>query len=144
MKHIITFSLLILLIMTVSSCERKGTVSDIARIQQADRAIKLIRNALEEYYIKHNSYPPNNIDLEQTLTPYMQRFRTPSGDSISQWEKEIKRAFSEEPFYSTGDPELNYFVKAKATDINKTTVSARPSLIRKKKEEENDKKKKGK
>jgi type II secretory pathway pseudopilin PulG len=130
--------------MTVSSCERKGTVSDIARIQQADRAIKLIRNALEEYYIKYNSYPPNNVDLEQILIPYMQKFRTPSGDSISQWEKEIKAAFSKGPFYSTGDPELNYFVKAMATDINKTTVSARPSLIRKKKEEENNKKKKGK
>jgi type II secretory pathway pseudopilin PulG len=120
-------------------CQQKGTVSDKARIQQADRAIKFIRNALEEYYVDHNTYPADGADLEKVLMPYMPKTAT-SGDSITKWEKEIEPAFSEGPFYTSQNPKVNYFVKARAKDLNGTWVSVRPSIIREEEEDKNNKK----
>jgi len=140
MKKFLLFMLLPALILTLSNCERKGTVTDMARIKQADRAAKIIKNALEEYYLKHETYPEEGGDLRQVLLPYVQKVLTANGDSVSKWDTEIQLAFSEGPFYSTTDPKLNYFLRAQARDLNKTPVFVRPSIIRKKEEE----KKKGK
>ncbi len=140
MKSLIFFVLMIVLILTVSNCERKGTINDIIRIKQAEKAIIHVRNALEEYYIEHNTYPPQGVGLREVLVPYMPKTMSVEGDSISRWEKDILPALSERSLiYTSQDPKLNYFVKARANDINKTLVSARPSIIKKK--EENDKKK---
>jgi type II secretory pathway pseudopilin PulG len=127
--------------LTFVGCEQKGTVSDIARIQQADRAIKLIRNALEEYYLEHSTYPQDGACLKDILVSYLGKTATPKGDSITNWEKEIDPAFSEGPFYSSENPKINYFVKARAKDLNGTWVSVRPSIIRKEEEEGKDEKK---
>lgn len=144
MKKSLYAAIIVLIVLSLIGCEQKGTVSDTARIQQADRAIKLIRNALEEYYLEYNTYPANGADLKETLMPYMPKIAT-TGDSITKWEKEIDPAFSEGPLYSSQNPKINYFVKARARDLNGTWVSVRPSLIRKEEEEEGkDKKKKGK
>jgi hypothetical protein len=141
MKNLIFLVLLIAIALTVTNCERKGTITDISRIKQAEKAILHVRNALEEYYIQHNTYPPQGVDLREVLAPYMPKTMLAGGDSISRWEKEIVPAFSEGSLtYTTQDPELSYFVKVRANDINKTLVSIRPSIIRKK-EEENDKNK---
>ena len=143
MKSLIFFVLMIALILTVSNCERKGTITDITRIKQAEKAIIHVRNALEEYYIEHNTYPLQGVDLREALAPYMPKTMLVGGDSISRWEKDILPALSEGSLiYSSQDPELNYFVKARANDINKTLVSVRPTIIRK--EEEGNDKKKGK
>ena len=141
MKNLLFLVLLIVMTLTVTNCERKGTITDISRIKQAEKAILHVRNALEEFYIEHNTYPPQGVDLREALAPYMPKTMLVGGDSISRWEKDILPALSEGSLiYTSQDPELNYFVKARANDINKTLVSIRPSII-KKKEEENDKKK---
>lgn len=140
MKRLLCTLLVTIVGLAFVGCQQKGTVSDIARIQQADRAIKLIRNALEEYYIEHNTYPADGADLKDVLMPYMPKIAT-TGDSITKWEKEIDPAFSEGPFYSSQNPRINYFVKARAKDLNGTWVSVRPSIIRKEEEEGKDKKK---
>ncbi len=141
MKYLIFLILSIAMIVTFTNCKQKGSIADIARIQQAQNAIKIIRNALEEHYIDKKTYPPNDVNLEEVLKPYIPKVAIGEGDSISKWEKEIVPAFSEGPFYTTEDPEINYFVKARARDSNKTPVTIRPGTIREKKEEENDKKK---
>jgi type II secretory pathway pseudopilin PulG len=138
MKYVIVFLLSLSLLLTLNSCKRKGTFTDIAKKKQASRAIKYIRNALEEYYLDHNSYPPDGACLKDVLAPYMKRVVTSSGDSVSRWEKEIEPAFSDGPYYSTEDPKKNFFVKARAGDLNKTLISIRPSIIR---EDEEEKKK---
>lgn len=139
MKYIIVFLLSLTLLLTLNSCKRKGTFTDIAKKKQASRAIKYIRNALEEYYLDHKTYPRDDACLKDVLAPYMKKVVTSSGDSASRWEKEIEPAFSEGPFYSTQDPKKNFFVKAKANDINKTLISIRPSIIREEEEEEEKK-----
>ena len=141
MKNLLFLVLLIVIVLTVTNCERKGTITDISRIKHAEKAILHVRNALEEYYIEHNTYPPQGVDLREALARYMPKTMLAEGDSISRWEKDILPALSEGSLiYTSQDPELNYFVKARANDSNKTLVSVRPSIIRKK-EEENDKKK---
>lgn len=144
MKHLLFFILLTVMVLAVTNCERRGSISDIAKIQQAERAIKHIRLALEEYYIENNTYPPQGVDLKEALLPYVPKTKVQEGDSVSKWITEIEPAFSEGPFYTTQDPKINYFVKAKANDINRTPVSIRPSTIREKEEEEENDKKKGK
>jgi type II secretory pathway pseudopilin PulG len=136
------FCILIAIILALGfiGCKQKGSVSDKARIQQADRAIIFVRNAIEEYYTDHNTYPPDGANLEEVLMPYMPKTAT-SGDSITKWEKEIKPAFSEGPYYSTQNPKINFFVKARAKDLNGTWVSVRPSIIREEEVEDKDKKK---
>lgn len=141
MKYLLFFFLPVVIALTLTNCEKKGTVSDIAKIKQADRAIKLVRNALEEYYLEHNTYPPQGANLKEVITPYVGKTKTGEGKLVSNWDAKIIPAFSEGPFYSTQDPKINYFVRAKANDVNKTPVSVRPSIIRKKEEE---KPKKGK
>jgi hypothetical protein len=141
MKKMLFAVVTAVIITMLISCQQKGTVSDMARIQQADRAIKLIRNALEEYYIDHNIYPAPGVDLKEVLSPYMPKIATTEGDSITRWEKEIDPAFSEGPLYDSQNPKINYFVKGRALDINGTWVTVRPSLIRKEEEKEKDKKK---
>jgi type II secretory pathway pseudopilin PulG len=136
MKNIILLLILIVLVVTAINCERKGSISDIAYLQQAQRSIVLVRNALEEYYMVNKKYPENNCNLEEVLKPYL----LTKGDSISKWDKDIESAFAKGPFYTTEDPEINYFVKAYAKDSNKTPVTIRPATIRTKEE---DKKKKG-
>jgi type II secretory pathway pseudopilin PulG len=142
MKKSLCTVIAVLIVLLLVGCQQKGTVSDIARIQQADRAIKLIRNALEEYYIEYETYPANGADLKEVLMPYMPKIATATGDSITKWKKEIEPAFSDGPFYASQNPKINYFVKARAKDLNGTWVSVRPSIIRK--EEEDKNKKKGK
>lgn len=131
----------VVILLTFSGCEQKGTVSDIARIQQADRALKLIRNALEEYYLEHTTYPSDGACLKDVLMPYMPKIAIAKGDSMTRWEKEIDPAFSEGPFYTSQNPKINYFVKARAKDINGTWITVRPSIIRKEEEEGKDDKK---
>ena len=141
MKKLLSLLLSFIIITMFIGCVRKGTVTDIAKIKQADRAIKLIRNALEEYYIDHKSYPEDGANLKEILASYMGKTKTAKGLYISNWDKNILPAFSEGPFYSTIDPKSTYFVKAKATDINKTPISVRPTIIRKQKEEKKKKNK---
>ena len=69
-----------------------------------------------------------------------QGIKKAKGKFESGWEAKIAPSFSEGPFYTTENPEINFFVKARARDINRTPVAIRPSIIRKK-EEENDEKK---
>ncbi len=140
MKKLLCTVIASLIVFLFIGCQQKGTVPDIARIQQADRAIKLIRNALEEHFIEHNTYPPDGADLKETCMPYMPKIAT-TGDSITKWENEIDPAFSEGPLYSSQNPKISYFVKARANDLNGTWVSIRPSIIRKEEEEGKDKKK---
>ncbi len=135
MKKFLILVLLSALILTLNNCERKGTVTDMARIKQADRAAKMIKNALEEYYLKNETYPEESADLKQVLLPYVQKVLTVNGDSVSKWDTEIEPAFSEGPLYSTTDPKFNYFLRAQAKDLNKTPVFIRPSIIRKMEEE---------
>jgi len=141
MKYFLYLTLIIALASTVTGCVEKGGIADISKIQQADRAMKLVRNALEDYYIDHDTYPPEGVCLRELLIPYMPMIKTADGDSISKWDKEVEPAFSEGPAYSTQNQKINYFVRARANDTNKTPISIRPSLIR---EEEEDNKKKEK
>jgi len=142
MKKLLIILSLFALVLTLSNCERKGTVTDIARIKQADRATKMLKNALEEYYLEHNTYPAEGVNIKETLLPYIQKTATADGDSVSKWDTEIQPSFSDVLVYSSKDPKTNYFLKTKATDINKTPVFIRPSIIRKTEEEEKEKKKK--
>ncbi len=140
MKNLLFWILLFLMVLTINNCKKKGTVTDIARIKQAEKAIIIIRNALEAHYLKHNTYPPQGADLKEVLSPFMQKIKKAEGKFESEWEAKIAPSFSEGPFYTTEDPEINFFIKARARDINRTPVAIRPSIIRKK-EEENDEKK---
>lgn len=141
MKNVILLIILAVMVATFTNCERKGTISDTAYLQQAQRSIIFVRNALEEYYYDNKMYPQNNCNLKEVLQPYMPIVVSHDGDSMNKWEKDIEPAFSEGPFYSSSDPEINYFVKGYAKDSNKTPVTVRPATVRIKEE---DKKKKGK
>lgn len=59
----------------VSSCQRAGGYRDLAMITDAQRAIRRVRNALEEYWVDHGRYPEEGVDLESLLHPYFTRIR---------------------------------------------------------------------
>ncbi|MBI4723044.1 MAG: hypothetical protein HY769_08650 [Candidatus Stahlbacteria bacterium] len=54
-------------------CQEAGGVRDIALLRQAQRELKTIRNALEEYKIDHNTYPAEGSNLDIVLAPYISK-----------------------------------------------------------------------
>ncbi len=136
--------LVILSIMSViflfSGCTQKGTFKDRAAVKQAERAIKKIRNSLEEYYVEHGHYPNPANDLGEELKPYfLKTIRIPDPKDPDKYEEKLKDEWpdlTKESFlegivhYETPDTMTTYFIWAQAKDVNNTVVCAKPVKIK--------------
>ena len=73
-------------------CQGEGGVRDIALLRQAQKELRAIRNALEEYKIDHNTYPPEGSDLSIVLAPYISKILYSEGKDIPIHTKSVMRA----------------------------------------------------
>jgi len=69
----ISFTILALFIVFIMGCGQAGGFRDIARIRQAERNLRRVRNSLEEYRVDNGCYPGSNVDLKEALWPYFIR-----------------------------------------------------------------------
>ena len=71
-RRILPLSVVMLMFL---SCQGGGGYRDMAMITDAERNLKGIRNALEEYWVDHGTYPEESTDLEVALRPYFLKVR---------------------------------------------------------------------
>ncbi|MDI6840214.1 MAG: hypothetical protein QMD71_05130 [bacterium] len=64
-------------------CQGGGGFSDIAKVKQAARELRRIRNAIEEYKLDRNSYPCNGSDLKVKLAPYLSKLSYSEGREVA-------------------------------------------------------------
>ena len=69
----VPFTILVVFIVCIMGCGQAGGFKDIARIRQAERNLRRIRNSLEEYKVDKGYYPGPNADLKEALAPYFLR-----------------------------------------------------------------------
>ena len=66
----VPFTTLAVFIVFILGCGQAGGFKDIARIRQAERNLRSIRNSLEEYKVDNGCYPGPNANLKEALWPY--------------------------------------------------------------------------
>ncbi len=66
---------LCIVFLVILSCQGGGGYRDRAMITDAERNLRSIRNALEEYWVDNETYPEEGVDLETALNPYFLKVR---------------------------------------------------------------------
>lgn len=64
-------------------CQEQGGFHDIALVKQAEKNLRMIRNAIEEYKIDHNTYPRPGTSLNKALAPYLSKTIFHEGKKIA-------------------------------------------------------------
>lgn len=64
-------------------CQSGGDFRDLALVKQSKRELRRIRNAIEEYKLDHNAYPPEGTDLKAALAPYLFKFTYTEGKNLA-------------------------------------------------------------
>lgn len=76
---------LLFILLFLFGCQGGGGFQDIAFVKQAQRELRRIRNALEEYKMDNGTYPGEHSDLRFELAPYLSKFIYSEGKAISQY-----------------------------------------------------------
>lgn len=80
--HFLSFILCFLFYILSSGCQGGGGFQDIALITQAQKELRSIRNALEEYKIDHGTYPAEGTELKTALAKYLSKTVYSEGKEI--------------------------------------------------------------
>ncbi len=81
-----------LVVLTVLACQGGGGYRDMAMITDAERSLRGVKNALEEYWVDNGTYPGEGADLETVLNPYFLRVRTKENDDAAIHSAKIENA----------------------------------------------------
>ncbi len=84
--------LLSLMVLAILACQGGGGYRDMAMITDAERSLRGVRNALEEYWVDNETYPEEEADLETVLRPYFLRVRFKENDDAAIHSANIENA----------------------------------------------------
>jgi hypothetical protein len=79
-------------LLTLCGCQSSGGFHDMAFVKQAQKGIRGIRNALEEYKIDHGTYPGPDCDLGTALTPYVSKTMYSEGKGATEFTRAVLAA----------------------------------------------------
>jgi len=74
--------LMILIVMILMGCGTRGGFEDEAKIRQAKSSLRVIRNAIQEYYVDHGEYPEEGANLKEVLDQYLSHSVVKEGHAV--------------------------------------------------------------
>ncbi len=75
---------LFLIVAGIVGCTARGGFHDIAKVRQAKRNLREIRNAIEQYRVDHGQYPPEGSNLKEVLSFYLSKVQSVEGEEVRQ------------------------------------------------------------
>jgi hypothetical protein len=80
------------LLLTLCGCQSSGGFHDLAFVKQAQKGIRGIRNALEEYKMDYGTYPGPDCDLGAVLRPYLSKTLYSEGKGATEFTRAVLAA----------------------------------------------------